>query len=170
MTNHLLTRVSIAVQTADFDLRAEMSQLRGDDRRIGATVSFVGLVRDLNLADDVVALELEHYPGMTEKALQQIATDAAERWPLQAIRVVHRVGKLHPGEQIVLVLVASSHRHAAFEANAYIMDYLKTQAPFWKKEWTPQGPRWVDARESDLNAAARWHQLVSEQYGNDTHD
>ncbi|MBV8465806.1 MAG: molybdopterin synthase catalytic subunit MoaE [Burkholderiales bacterium] len=165
-----IARIAIAVQAGDFDLQAESLALRAGDRGVGAVVAFVGLVRDLNLADDVVALELEHYPGMTEKALQQIAEQAAQRWPLHAVRVVHRVGKLHPGDNIVLVLVASAHRHAAFEANAFIMDYLKTRAPFWKKEWTPDGPRWVEARESDESAAARWHQVLSEQYGNPDHD
>ncbi|GAB3243780.1 molybdenum cofactor biosynthesis protein MoaE [Chitinimonas naiadis] len=163
-------RISVAVQAADFDLAAEFAQINEGDLGIGAMVSFVGLVRDLNLAADVVALELEHYPGMTEKALTRIAEEAAVRWPLHAVRIAHRVGKLHPGDAIVLVLVASAHRHAAFEANAFIMDYLKTRAPFWKKEWTPEGPRWVDARESDLSAAARWHQVVSQQYGNTEHD
>lgn len=163
-------RIAVAVQEADFDLAQEMRVASQGDRGIGAFVSFVGLVRDLNLADDVVALELEHYPGMTEKALTRIAEEAAVRWPLHAVRIVHRVGKLHPGDAIVLVLVASAHRHAAFEANAFIMDYLKTRAPFWKKEWTPEGPRWVDARESDFSAAERWHKVVSEQYGNRDHD
>ncbi len=116
------------------------------------------MVRDLNLADDVVALELEHYPGMTEKSLTQIATQAARRWSLQSVRIVHRVGKMYPGDQIVLVLTASAHRHHAYEANAFIMDYLKTEAPFWKKEWTTEGPRWIEARSSDGAAAARWAQ------------
>ncbi|HEY9100955.1 molybdopterin synthase catalytic subunit MoaE [Chitinimonas sp.] len=163
-------RITVVVQEAGFDLAHEMREAGQDDRGIGAIVSFVGLVRDLNLAADVVALELEHYPGMTEKALGRIAEEAAVRWPLHAVRIVHRVGKLHPGDPIVLVLVASAHRHAAFEANAFIMDYLKTRAPFWKKEWTPDGPRWVDARESDYSAAERWHKVVSEQYGNTDHD
>ncbi|SFZ74405.1 molybdopterin synthase catalytic subunit MoaE [Chitinimonas taiwanensis] len=163
-------RIAISVQTEDFDLGHEADVLSAGDRGIGAMVSFVGLVRDLNLAEDVVALELEHYPGMTEKALLGIAEEAAVRWPLNAVRIVHRVGRLHPGERIVLVLTASPHRHAAYEANTFIMDFLKTRAPFWKKEWTPDGPRWVEARDSDLSAAARWHQVVSKQYGNTDHD
>ncbi|QDQ25928.1 molybdopterin synthase catalytic subunit MoaE [Chitinimonas arctica] len=162
--------IHITVQTDDFNLANEHQHLSQGDRGIGAMVSFVGLVRDLNLADDVVALELEHYPGMTEKALTGIAEEAAVRWPLHAVRIVHRVGRLRPGDRIVLVLVASAHRHAAFEASTFIMDYLKTRAPFWKKEWTPAGPRWVDARVGDVSAADRWHQVVSEQYGNDDHD
>jgi molybdopterin synthase catalytic subunit len=119
-------------------------------------VAFIGMVRDLNLADDVVALELEHYPGMTEKSLMNIVQQAESRWSLQAARVVHRVGKMYPGDQIVLVLTASAHRGDAYEANTFIMDYLKTEAPFWKKEWTPEGPRWIEARDSDDHAAARW--------------
>ncbi|QNM99010.1 molybdopterin synthase catalytic subunit MoaE [Chitinimonas koreensis] len=162
--------MSVAVQAADFDLGAEHAALCDGDRGIGAVVAFVGCVRDLNLAADVVALELEHYPGMTETALIRIAEEAAVRWPLNGVRIVHRVGRLHPGEQIVLVLTASAHRHAAYEANTFVMDYLKTRAPFWKKEWTPDGPRWVDARASDVGAAARWHQVVSQRYGNDEHD
>ena len=170
MTALPAARIAITVQQADFDLAAEQAAIRQGDRGIGAVVSFVGLVRDLNLADDVVAMELEHYPGMTETALTRIAEEAAVRWPLHAVRIIHRVGRLHPGEQIVLVLIASAHRHAAFEANAFVMDYLKTRAPFWKKEWTPTGPRWVDARDTDVSAAARWHQVVSERYGNTEHD
>lgn len=168
-------RISISVRPGDFDIGCECATLRAEDRGIGALAAFVGCVRDLNLVaadapDEVVALELEHYPGMTEKALTAIAAEAATRWPLHAVRIVHRVGRLHPGDQIVLVITASSHRHAAFEANAFVMDYLKTRAPFWKKEWTPQGPRWVDARASDLTAAERWHQVVAGKYGNVDHD
>ena len=150
------SRLSVRVQAEVFDMAREFTQLRGDDRGIGAIVSFVGLVRDLNLADDVVALELEHYPGMTEKSLMRILEQASTRWSIQAARVVHRVGKMHPGDPIVIVLTASAHRHDAYKANEFIMDYLKTEAPFWKKEWTPDGPRWVDARDSDQQAAARW--------------
>jgi molybdopterin synthase catalytic subunit len=104
----------------------------------------------------VVALELEHYPGMTEKSLHKILDAASERWSLQGARIVHRIGKMYPGDQIVLVLTASAHRGDAYEANSFIMDYLKTEAPFWKKEWTPEGPRWIEARDSDDKAAARW--------------
>jgi molybdopterin synthase catalytic subunit len=149
-------RLSVAVQNEDFDLRHEHQQLVQNDHGIGAVVSFIGMVRDLNLADDVVALELEHYPGMTEKSLMNIVQQAESRWSLQAARVVHRVGKMYPGDQIVLVLTASAHRGDAYEANTFIMDYLKTEAPFWKKEWTPEGPRWIEARDSDDHAAARW--------------
>jgi len=156
MTTHMSRRLSVAVQPEDFDLGREYAALLADDRSIGAIVAFVGTVRDLNLADDVVALELEHYPGMTEKSLNKILNAAAERWSLQGSRIVHRVGKMYPGDQIVLVLTASAHRGDAYEANNFIMDYLKTEAPFWKKEWTPEGPRWVEARDSDDKAAARW--------------
>lgn len=149
-------RLSVAVQTEDFDLQYEHQQLVRQDHGVGAVVAFIGLVRDLNLADDVVALELEHYPGMTEKSLMNIVQQAENRWSLQAARVVHRVGKMYPGDQIVLVLTASEHRGDAYEANTFIMDYLKTEAPFWKKEWTPEGPRWIEARDSDDHAAARW--------------
>ena len=149
-------KLSVSVQHESFDVWREFNQLQGNDRGIGAIVSFVGLVRDLNLADDVVALELEHYPGMTEKSLMRILEQASFRWSIQAARVVHRVGTMHPGDPIVIVLTASAHRQDAYEANQFIMDFLKTEAPFWKKEWTPDGPRWVDARDSDQEAAARW--------------
>lgn len=149
------------MQTEDFDLRQEHQQLIQNDHGIGAVVAFIGMVRDLNLADDVVALELEHYPGMTEKSLTNIAQQAEKRWSLQAARIVHRVGKMYPGDQIVLVLTASAHRGDAYEANTFMMDYLKTEAPFWKKEWTPDGPRWIEARESDDSAVARWTEKPS---------
>ncbi len=149
------------MQTEDFDLRQEHQQLIQNDHGIGAVVAFIGMVRDLNLADDVVALELEHYPGMTEKSLTNIAQQAEKRWSLQAARIVHRVGKMYPGDQIVLVLTASAHRGDAYEANTFMMDYLKTEAPFWKKEWTPEGPRWIEARESDDSAVARWTEKPS---------
>ena len=151
-------RFSFSVQFEDFDLNTEHARLVSDDRGIGAVVSFIGMVRDLNLADDVVALELEHYLGMTEKTLANIIAEARKRWSLQAARIVHRVGKMYPGDQIVLVLTASPHRGDAYEANMFIMDYLKTEAPFWKKEWTPEGPRWIEARASDDQAAAKWEQ------------
>jgi molybdopterin synthase catalytic subunit len=156
MTAQMSTRLSVAVQPEDFDLSREYTALLADDRSIGAIVAFVGTVRDLNLADEVVALELEPYPGMTEKSLNKILNAAAQRWSLQGARIVHRVGKMYPGDQIVLVLTASAHRGDAYEANNFIMDYLKTEAPFWKKEWTPEGPRWIEARDSDDKAAARW--------------
>jgi molybdopterin synthase catalytic subunit len=151
-------RLSVSVQEADFDFKHEHAQLVSGDKGVGAVVVFIGMVRDLNLADDVVALELEHYPGMTEKSLMRIAEQAAQRWSLQAARIVHRVGKMYPGDQIVMVLTASAHRGDAYEANQFMMDYLKTEAPFWKKEWTPEGPRWIEARDSDDHAAARWKQ------------
>lgn len=152
----MTTSLSVTVQQEDFDLGREYQSLLAQDRGIGAVVAFVGTVRDLNLADDVVALELEHYPGMTEKSLSKILEAAAERWSLQGARIMHRIGKMYPGDQIVLVLTASAHRGDAYEANNFIMDYLKTEAPFWKKEWTPEGPRWIEAQDSDDKAAARW--------------
>jgi molybdopterin synthase catalytic subunit len=145
----------IQVQTDDFDVAAEYARLAGD-ATIGAVVMFVGRVRDLNPEPELIALELEHYPKMTERALLQIVQDARTRWPLDAVTLIHRVGPLHPAEQIVLVLTASAHRHAAYAANAYIMDYLKTEAPFWKKERTLSQSVWLDARESDQAARQRW--------------
>lgn len=149
-------RLSVSVQTEDFSLQDEHAKLVAGDRGIGAVVAFIGMVRDLNLADDVIALELEHYPGMTEKKLRDIAEQAAKRWSLQAARIVHRVGKMYPGDQIVMVLTASAHRQDAYTANEFMMDFLKTEAPFWKKEWTAEGHRWVEARSSDDAAVARW--------------
>jgi molybdopterin synthase catalytic subunit len=151
-------RLTVSVQEADFDFKHEHTLLVSEDKGVGAVVAFIGMVRDLNLAEDVVALELEHYPGMTEKSLLRIAEQAAQRWSLQAARIVHRVGKMYPGDQIVMVLTASAHRGDAYEANQFMMDYLKTEAPFWKKEWTPEGPRWIEARDSDDHAAAKWKQ------------
>ena len=151
-------RLTVSVQEADFDFKHEHTLLVSEDKGVGAVVAFIGMVRDLNLAQDVVALELEHYPGMTEKSLLHIAEQAAQRWSLQAARIVHRVGKMYPGDQIVMVLTASAHRGDAYEANQFMMDYLKTEAPFWKKEWTPEGPRWIEARDSDDHAASKWKQ------------
>lgn len=122
----------------------------------GAVVTFTGKVRNHNLGDNVSALTLEHYPGMTEKALSEIVAEARERWPLQRISLIHRVGAMYPGDEIVFVGVTSAHRSMAFEAAEFIMDYLKTRAPFWKREATEQGDRWVDARDSDHQAAKRW--------------
>jgi molybdopterin synthase catalytic subunit len=130
MTAQSTPRLSVAVQSTDFDLGCEYTAL--------------------------LAHDLEHYPGMTEKSLRKILDAAVERWSLQGARIVHRIGKMYPGDQIVLVLTASAHRGDAYEANNFIMDYLKTEAPFWKKEWTPDGPRWIEARDSDDKAAARW--------------
>ena len=148
--------MTVRVQTAPFDVEAEVAALRGGDARIGAVVTFLGTVRDINDGTAVATLELEHYPGMTERALEEICAEALKRWDLLDTRVVHRVGPLEPGEAIVLVAVSSAHRGEAFAACEFIMDYLKTRAPFWKKEETPQGGRWVDARESDDAAARRW--------------
>ena len=135
-----------------------LTEMRRGNPKIGAIVSFVGLMRDINEGDEVSALFLEHYPGMTEKALETIVAEARERWSLEAARVIHRIGEVAPEEPIVLVAVASSHRGEAFRACEFIIDYLKTRAPFWKKETTSEGQRWVDARHSDDEAEARWHQ------------
>ena len=143
----------VSVQQADFDAGAEIAVLSAGDAAAGAVASFVGLVRG---DGGVAAMTLEHYPGMTEQALADIVAQAKARWSLRRVRVIHRVGRLLPNERIVFVGVASSHRHDAFAACEFIMDYLKTQAPFWKKEETAQGGRWVDARESDDAAARRW--------------
>lgn len=148
----------VRVQTADFDLSTEVAQLRLANPRVGAVVSFVGTVRDLNDGAAVSEMELEHYPAMTERALEQIVDQAKARWPIFDALVIHRVGPMQPREQIVLVAVTSPHRGEAFAACEFIMDYLKTQAPFWKKEQTPDGARWVDARESDGTALAKWAQ------------
>lgn len=156
--------MAIFVQTEDFDLSTEVTKLRANNPAVGAVVSFVGVVRDLNEGMDVHAMELEHYPGMTEKALQEIVALASQRWQLMDSIVIHRVGALKPLDQIVLVAVASSHRGEAFAACEFIMDYLKTQAPFWKKEKTPDGERWVDAREADDQAVSKWG-LVSDNSG-----
>ncbi|NUZ06240.1 molybdenum cofactor biosynthesis protein MoaE [Piscinibacter koreensis] len=146
----------VAVQTADFDLGAEVARLRRGDLGVGAVVAFVGTVRDRSDGADVASMELEHYPGMTEASIERMIDAAFERFDIRAARVIHRVGLLQPLEQIVLVVVTSAHRGAAFEACEFLMDYLKTQAPFWKKETTPAGARWVDARVSDDAALRRW--------------
>ena len=148
----------VRVQTEDFDLTTEMAELRAGFPNIGAVVSFVGTVRDLNEGEQVAEMELEHYPGMTEKALEDIVTQARARWELFDALIIHRVGPLKPLDQIVLVAVTSSHRGEAFAACEFIIDYLKIQAPFWKKEQTPQGARWVDARVSDDVAMQKWAQ------------
>jgi len=146
----------VSVQRDDFDIAAEIDRLTAADPDIGAVVSFTGLVRQMTGAGPIGAMELEHYPGMTERALEAIVAEAQSRWPLQGVRVIHRYGPLKPGERIVLVLAASRHRQAAFEAAEFLMDYLKTRAPFWKKEHHGGETRWVDARDSDDSAAARW--------------
>jgi molybdopterin synthase catalytic subunit len=146
----------VRVQTQDFDIAAETAAMRAGNPGIGAIASFIGLVRDVNEGDSVSSMTLEHYPGMTERALERIVQDAKQRWDIIDALVVHRVGTLRPLDQIVLVLVTGAHRGEAFAACEFVMDYLKTQAPFWKKELTPAGDRWVDARESDDAAAQRW--------------
>ncbi len=148
--------MKIAVQTEAFDLGAEVDAMREGRTDIGAIASFVGLARDLNEGSGVAAMTLEHYPGMTERSLATLADEANARWTLLDVTVIHRVGRLLPGDPIVMVAVASQHRGEAFAACEFIMDYLKTQAPFWKKEETPEGGRWVEARASDEAAAARW--------------
>lgn len=146
----------IRVQTDDFDLSREVAQLRAGNAGVGAIVTFTGTVRDINDGEGVSELELEHYPGMTEQALEDIVAQAKERWRVLDALVVHRVGPLKPLDQIVLVAVTSAHRGDAFAACEFIMDFLKSQAPFWKKEQTGQGARWVDARTSDDASLARW--------------
>ncbi|WP_042268653.1 molybdenum cofactor biosynthesis protein MoaE [Paraburkholderia heleia] len=148
--------MTVRVQTEDFDLTTEVAQLRARNPAIGAVACFVGTVRDLNDGSTIASLELEHYPGMTEKALEAIAAEAQRRWAGIEVLIVHRVGKLAPLDQIVLVATTSKHRGDAFASCEFVMDYLKTEAPFWKKEETEQGARWVDARESDDTALARW--------------
>jgi molybdopterin synthase catalytic subunit len=148
--------MAVRIQTEDFDAGAEIAALRVGNPAVGAVASFVGVVRDRNDGDAVATLTLEHYPGMTEKAIEAIVEEARSRWAIIDVTVVHRVGELKPLDQIVLVVVAGGHRGDAFAACEFIMDYLKTRAPFWKKEQTPEGPRWVDARASDDDAADRW--------------
>ena len=148
--------MKIVVQTETFDLGAEVDAMRLGRSDIGAIASFVGLARDINEGSGVQAMTLEHYPGMTEKALAAVVDEARARWALLDVSVIHRVGRLLPGDPIVLVVVAGSHRGEAFAACEFVMDALKTRAPFWKKEETPEGERWVDARASDDAAAARW--------------
>ncbi len=148
--------MSISVQREPFDLARESERLTAGRHDVGAVVSFTGLVRASTAEGHITGMELEHYPGMTERALERIVAEARERWPLEGVRVIHRYGPLSPGEQIVLVLTASRHRQAAFEAAEFLMDYLKTRAPFWKREHGPSGGRWVDARDADESAARRW--------------
>ena len=148
----------VRIQEADFDLTTEIKALRMDDPRVGAVVNFVGTVRDMNDGSQVKGMTLEHYPGMTEKALEDIIAQARSRWDIYKALVIHRVGPLLPKDQIVLVAVTSAHRGEAFAACEFIMDYLKTAAPFWKKEDTPEGARWIDARVTDDAAKVRWEQ------------
>ncbi len=146
----------VVIQTQDFDVGAEIGALRAQDKRVGAVCSFIGTVRDRNDGNAVSTMELEHYPGMTEKSIEDMIDQAFKRFDIYAARVIHRVGPLLPLDQIVLVVVTSAHRGESFQACEFLMDYLKTQAPFWKKEQTPEGARWVDARVSDDQALARW--------------
>ncbi len=147
----------ILVQEADFDTQQQYQALQQDCPQIGAIVTFVGLMRDFNEGDQVSSLFLEHYPGMTEKVLEDIRQQAMQRWQLNQIRIIHRVGELAPSDQIVFVGVSSAHRGDAFAACEFVMDFLKTKAPFWKREQTPEGSRWVEARRSDDHAADRWN-------------
>jgi len=146
----------VRVQGADFDLSEEVAQLRRRNPKVGAVVTFVGTVRDMNEGASVAEMELEHYPGMTEQSIEAIIVQAKARWPLFDALVIHRVGPLKPMDQIVLVATTAAHRGEAFAACEFIIDYLKIEAPFWKKEQTPQGARWVDARVSDADAMAKW--------------
>ena len=150
--------MSVRVQIEDFDVSQEMLALRKKNPKVGAVASFVGVVRDLNDGEDVSTLELEHYPGMTERALELIANEAKTRWDIYDTLIIHRVGALQPLDQIVLVIVTSAHRGESFKACEFLMDYLKTRAPFWKKEQTSSGEKWVEARASDAEAAERWTQ------------
>ena len=149
-------RARVTIQTEDFDAGAEMAALREGDLGVGAVATFVGTVRDRGDGPSVSAMELEHYPGMTERSIEAMIDAALARFDIRGARVIHRVGPLQPGDQIVLVVVSSMHRGEAFRACEFLMDYLKSHAPFWKKETTPEGARWVDARVSDDAALARW--------------
>ena len=150
-----MSNVHISVQEAEFDQNAVYNWL-SESHSVGATVIFIGKVRDVNLGDDVSSLYLEHYPVMTEKALQEIISEAQSRWNIQRVSVIHRVGLLHTGDEIVLVGISSAHRGDAYHANEFIMDYLKSKAPFWKKEQTNKGERWIEARDSDKEALKKW--------------
>lgn len=158
-----MTSQRVSIQTQDFNLCDEINLLRAADKRVGAVCSFIGTVRDRNqnLEPEVSSLELEHYPGMTEKSIEAMIDEAHQRFDIFGARVIHRIGLLAPLDQIVMVAVTSAHRGESFKACEFLMDYLKTQAPFWKKEQTPQGAKWVDARVSDDEALARWGQIKS---------
>lgn len=146
----------VSIQTGDFDLGQEVAELRANDSRVGAVCTFTGTVRDRNDGLSVSSMELEHYPGMTEKAIEAMVDEAVARFAVYGVRVIHRVGLLQPLDQVVMVAVTSAHRGTSFQACEFLMDYLKTQAPFWKKEQTPEGARWVDARVADDAALAKW--------------
>ena len=148
--------MTVKVQSEDFDVGAELAAMTGGKTGIGGVTLFVGLVRDMAGGESVSAMTLEHYPGMTERQLEAIEAEARERWPLDDALIIHRYGRLEPGDQIVLVATASAHREAAFESCHFLIDWLKTKAPFWKMEATPEGERWVEAKDSDDKAAARW--------------
>jgi molybdopterin synthase catalytic subunit len=151
-----MTGPRVSIQTGDFDLQQEIAALRAHDTRVGAVCSFIGTVRDRNDGSEVASMELEHYPGMTEKAIEAMIDEAHRRFDILGARVIHRVGLLRPLDQIMMVAVTAAHRGQSFQACEFLMDYLKTQAPFWKKEETPEGARWVDARTADDEALARW--------------
>jgi molybdopterin synthase catalytic subunit len=155
-SDRLLAGARVSVQAEDFELQREIAVLRAGDARVGAVCAFVGTVRDRNDGSDVSSLELEHYPGMTERSIEAMIDQAQARFDILGARVVHRVGLLQPCDQIMMVAVVSAHRGESFQACEFLMDYLKTQAPFWKKEQTPEGARWVDARVADDAALARW--------------
>lgn len=152
--------MTVRVQTEDFDAGFEINQLRSVRKDVGAVVSFIGQVRDVNEGDEVSQLTLEHYPGMTEKSLEAIITQAKTRWNIMDVLIIHRVGTLQPCDQIVLVAVSGGHRGEAFAACEFVMDYLKTEAPFWKKEATSSGERWVEAKSSDDDARERWNKTT----------
>lgn len=149
--------MNIKILKDPFDPSAEISRLTQADASMGAVVSFIGLMRDINEGDEVESMTLEHYPGMTESAIEKIVAQAQERWQLGNVSVIHRVGKVLPKDPIVLVAVSSRHRGEAFQASEFIIDFLKTQAPFWKKEQTRQGERWVESRDSDRDKLSDWH-------------
>ncbi len=148
--------MAVRIQQHDFDAGQEIATLTANNHAIGGVVTFIGRVRDMTNGGELTAMTLEHYPGMTERELEKIETEAGSRWPIEASLIVHRHGRLELGDQIVLVITASPHRHAAFEANQFLVDWLKTKAPFWKMESTEQGEAWVEAKSSDDRAAARW--------------
>lgn len=152
--------MSVSVQTEDFDISKEIRALNGKTNNIGAIVSFIGQVRDFSEGSNIIQMKLEHYPGMTEKSLVSIEREARTKWNIQDVRIIHRFGDLQPADQIVLVIVASRHRAQAFLACEFIMDYLKTSAPFWKKELTNSSERWVESKESDDLALERWKHAV----------
>jgi len=151
-----MTVARVSIQDEDFDLQRELAALRAGDARVGAVCCFVGTVRDRNDGSAVASMELEHYPGMTENAIEAMIVEAHARFDILGVRVIHRIGLLQPQDQIMMVAVTSGHRGQSFQACEFLMDYLKTQAPFWKKEQTPEGARWVDARATDDEAMARW--------------